>query len=235
MSNARTTATEPVLTLQGIARSFEQGGRRLEVLKNVNLAIIPGELVALLGPSGSGKSTLLHIAGLLDSADGGELHIAGENCSDMKDEQRTRMRRMKVGFVYQFHHLLPEFTAVENVAMPLRIQGLRRRDAEARARALLDALGLQERLTHRPPQLSGGEQQRVAIARAMVNNPATILADEPTGNLDAATAGHVFDMLVRQFKESGIGALIATHNEELAAAMDRTVRLQDGHLVDVHF
>lgn len=223
----------PVLELHDITRSFEQGGRRLDVLQGVNLSINPGELVALLGPSGSGKSTLLHIAGLLDTADGGTLRIAGETCTTMNDEQRTRVRRMKVGFVYQFHHLLPEFTAVENVAMPLRIQGKRRKDAEENARELLTELGLQERLSHRPPQLSGGEQQRVAIARAMAIRPATVLADEPTGNLDSGTAGQVFDMLVRQFKNNGIGALIATHNEELASEMDRIVRLQNGQLLEM--
>ena len=219
------------LTLSGICRSFSQGGVVLRVLKGISLTIAPGEIVALVGPSGAGKSTLLHIAGLLEKADEGEVRIAGQPCGRMSDQARTRIRRAALGFVYQSHHLLPEFSAQENVAMPLMIAGQSRGQSSARAKALLDDLGLAERLTHRPGRLSGGEQQRVAIARALANEPAVLLADEPTGNLDPKTADLVFDEMLSLARRTKLAALVATHNPVLAARMDRNVELRDGLIV----
>ena len=204
----------------------------LHVLKGVDLTIEAGEVVAIVGPSGAGKSTLLHIAGLLERPDGGEVLIAGEACSTLSDQRRTALRRRTIGFVYQFHHLLPEFSALENVVLPQMIDGISRNAAAKRATELLTEVGLAERLNHRPARLSGGEQQRVAIVRAMANRPKVLLADEPTGNLDPATAAGVFDMLARLVKATSLAALVATHNVELARRMDRIVRLKDGVLVE---
>jgi lipoprotein-releasing system ATP-binding protein len=222
----------PVFRLSGIARSFRQGRTTLRVLKEVNLEACAGELVALVGPSGSGKSTLLHIAGLLEKPDQGEVFLNGTACVGLDDERRTAIRRTNMGFVYQYHHLLPEFSAEENVLLPQMIAGTSRHRSRARARELLGSLGLADRLDHRPGQLSGGEQQRVAIARALANRPKIVLADEPTGNLDPATADEVFDLLLQLAREARLAAVIATHNPWLAARMDRTVRLADGHLID---
>lgn len=225
--------SKPVLSLKGLHRDYELGdGRRLSVLKGVNLEVGEGELVGLLGPSGSGKSSLLHAVGLLEDAPNSELIIAGESYAGTDDALRTRARLNKIGFVYQFHHLLPEYTALGNVALPLRLAGKPAREAEARAKELLVSLGLAERLDHLPAQLSGGEQQRVAISRALANSPSLLLADEPTGNLDPATSRQVFEALKAIIKARGVGALIATHNMDLAAHMDRIVRLKDGVLVD---
>ncbi|MDX5359691.1 MAG: ABC transporter ATP-binding protein [Alphaproteobacteria bacterium] len=221
----------PVLSLRGIARGYRSGEARLEVLRGADLDIRAGELVALVGPSGSGKSTLLHIAGLLESPDAGEVRIAGEDATHLSDRERTALRRDRIGFIYQFHHLLPEFTALENAMMPLRLAGKAEEEAEARAISLLTALGLEARLTHRPAELSGGEQQRVAIARAIANRPALLLGDEPTGNLDPKTSDRVFAELVRLAREEGLGALIATHNHALARQMDRAVTLSAGRIV----
>jgi lipoprotein-releasing system ATP-binding protein len=221
----------PVFRLAGIARSFRQGRTTLRVLKEVNLQAFAGELVALVGPSGSGKSTLLHIAGLLEKPDHGEVFLNGAACGGLDDERRTAIRRTNMGFVYQYHHLLPEFSAEENVVLPQMIAGISRHESRARARELLGLLGLADRLDHRPGQLSGGEQQRVAIARALANHPKIVLADEPTGNLDPATADEVFDLLLELAREARLAAVIATHNPSLAARMDRTVRLEDGHLL----
>jgi lipoprotein-releasing system ATP-binding protein len=220
------------LAVAGLTRAFSQGGRTIAVLRGVDLAIRPGEIVALLGPSGSGKSTLLQAVGLLEGGFGGAIRIAGEDAARLDDDGRTRLRREALGFVYQFHHLLPDFTALENVVLPQLVRGSDPAPAEARARALLDRLGLAERLDHRPAQLSGGEQQRVAVARALANRPALVLADEPTGNLDEATAERVFAEFLRLVREEGAAALVATHNERLAARMDRTVRLHDGVVVN---
>jgi len=219
-----------VLRLAGIRRSFHQGGRVIEVLRGVDLSIAAGEVVALVGPSGSGKSTLLHTAGLLEAPDEGQVSISGEEASTLGDGARTRIRREKLGFVYQFHHLLPEFTAVENVVLPQLVAGQGRKAALARARELLARLGLAERLEHFPSALSGGEQQRVAIARALANHPVLLLADEPTGNLDEATADQVFEAFRETARAEGVAALIATHNPDLANRMDRCIQLHDGHL-----
>ena len=224
--------SEPIFRLSGIRRSFLQGRGSLDVLRGVDLAIGEGGIVALVGPSGAGKSTLLHIAGLLERPDAGEVIIDGVVCSGLGDDRRTALRREKIGFVYQYHHLLPEFSALENVTIPQLIAGRSRRSAEERAVALLKMLGLAARLDHRPGQLSGGEQQRVAIARALANGPAVLLADEPTGNLDPHTANEVFAMLLELARGVGLAAIVATHNPGLAAQMDRTVRLEDGVLVD---
>ncbi len=202
------------------------------MLKGATASLYAGETVALLGPSGAGKSTLLHIAGLLERPDGGAVVINGVDCVKLGDSERTSMRRSEIGFVYQFHHLLPEFSALENIALPQLILGLSRAEAEERARQLLDSLGIAERGDHRPAQLSGGEQQRVAIARAVANGPRLLLADEPTGNLDPPTAERVFEQLLGLVRHSGVAALIATHNLELAARMDRILRLKDGLLVE---
>ena len=222
----------PVLRLERLMRSFTQGDRHIDVLKEVVASFYPGETVALLGPSGAGKSTLLQIAGLLEKPDSGAVIIDGVDCSTLSDSERTRMRRMEVGFVYQFHHLLPEFSALENVMLPQLILGRTKSEAETRAKSLLGMLGLKDRWEHRPTELSGGEQQRVAIARAVANQPKVLLADEPTGNLDPNTAERVFEELLRLVNEEGVAAVVATHNLELAARMDRVLRLTDGHLVE---
>jgi lipoprotein-releasing system ATP-binding protein len=219
-----------VLELNGLKRSFRQGGVTIEVLRGVDLSVRPGEIVALLGPSGSGKSTLLQAVGLLEGGFEGSIRIAGEEVAELSDGNRTRVRRDTLGFVYQFHHLLPDFTALENVVIPQLVKGATREEADERARALLASLGLAERVTHRPSKLSGGEQQRVAVARALANRPALVLADEPTGNLDEATADIVFAEFLRLVGEEGSAALVATHNERIAAKMDRVVRLHEGVL-----
>jgi lipoprotein-releasing system ATP-binding protein len=222
--------SEP-LVLEGVVRRFRTGDGTLEVLRGADLALAAGEIVALVAPSGAGKSTLLHIAGLLERADSGEVTVAGRASSTMSERERTEARGRTIGFVYQFHHLLPEFSALENVVMPQMILGRPRRAAEERARALLAQLGLGQRLSHRPARLSGGEQQRVAIARALANEPVVLLADEPTGNLDAATAEVVFAELLSLVRGHGAAALVATHNPELAARMDRRVTLRHGRIV----
>ena len=225
--------SDGALRLEGIVRRFQQGRAVLEVLTGASLAIRRGEIVALVGPSGAGKSTLLHIAGLLEHPDEGEVVIDGESCGNLSDDRRTRLRRHHLGFVYQYHHLLPEFSAIENVILPQMIAGLPKAKAALRAADLLRKMGLAERAAHRPGQLSGGEQQRVAIARALANAPKLLLADEPTGNLDPHTSATVFDELLRNTREAGLAALIATHNPDLAARMDRMVSLRDGRLVEV--
>jgi lipoprotein-releasing system ATP-binding protein len=225
--------SDAVLELRKIARHYREGEARLDILVDINVAIHPGETVALVAPSGAGKSTLLHIAGLLERPDGGEALINGQPTSLMNDGQRTALRRATVGFIYQFHHLLPEFTALENVALPQMINGLERREAETRAAQLLDYLKLGPRASHRPSELSGGEQQRVAIARAVANAPHLLLADEPTGNLDPRTAEHVFATLMTLARQSGLAALIATHNLELAEQMDRRITLRDGRIEEM--
>ena len=220
------------LALDGVARRFKQGAQTLEVLTDVRLAVWPGEMVALVGPSGAGKSTLLHIAGLLEAADDGEVWVSGVPGRKLGEAERTAVRRQHIGFVYQHHHLLAEFSALENVAMPPLIAGRPKADAEARARELLAAVGLSERVSHRPAELSGGEQQRVAIARALANRPQVLLADEPTGNLDHANALAVFEMLKGLVRESRLAALVATHNLELAGRMDRILHLRDGRVAE---
>lgn len=222
-----------VLNLEGVERHFGTGNTALHVLRGANLKINAGEIVALVGPSGSGKSTLLHIAGLLEKPDAGEVSIAGVVCTKLNDDRRTTMRRKHLGFVYQYHHLLPEFSALENIVIPQIIAGLGKTEARERAAQLLEMLGLSNRATHRPAKLSGGEQQRVAIARALANAPSLLLADEPTGNLDPDTANVVFNMLLNLTRKTGLTALIATHNPDLAARMDRIVRVDDGHLREV--
>jgi lipoprotein-releasing system ATP-binding protein len=220
----------PVVRLAGLTRSFEQGGVRIDVLRGVNLEIAPGEIVGLLGPSGSGKSTMLQAVGLLEGGFGGTIEIAGTDASQLSASGRTELRRNHLGFVYQFHHLLPDFTAEENVVLPQLVADVSREEASERARELLTALGLGERLTHRPSQLSGGEQQRVAVARALANKPQLVLADEPTGNLDELTADKVLAQFLELVRGTGSAALIATHNERLALKMDRIVRLHEGVL-----
>jgi lipoprotein-releasing system ATP-binding protein len=224
--------SEPIVALTALKRSFEQGGQRIDVLRGVDLAIMPGEIVALLGPSGSGKSTMLQAVGLLEGGFEGSISLVGERAETLPTDQRTRLRREHLGFVYQFHHLLPDFDARENVVMPQMIRGIPRAEAEARADSLLTSLGLGARLTHRPSQLSGGEQQRVAVARALANRPALVLADEPTGNLDEHTADNVLSQFLELVRGEGSAALVATHNERLAARMDRVVRLRDGMLYE---
>ena len=223
--------SEPVLVLEGVTRGFKQGRGELRVLNGIDLTIREGEIVALVAPSGAGKSTLLHIAGLLEHPGEGDVHIGGVACGKLPDDRRTAIRRKALGFVYQYHHLLPEFSALENIVLPQMIAGTSRREASARGRDLLGRLGLGERASHRPGQLSGGEQQRVAIGRALANKPRVLLADEPTGNLDPHTAEGVFDELVQLARGSGLAALIATHNLDLARRMDRVMRLQDGKIV----
>ncbi len=222
--------SEMVVHLEGLTRSFVQGGVTIEVLRGVNMDIKAGEIVALLGPSGSGKSTMLQAIGLLEGGFGGTIAIAGNDASTLDGDGRTLLRRDHIGFVYQFHHLLPDFTALENVVIPQLIAEISREAAEARATELLGALGLGERLNHKPSQLSGGEQQRVAVARALANRPGLVLADEPTGNLDEATADKVIGEFVKLVRGEGSSALVATHNERLAYSMDRVVRLHDGVL-----
>jgi lipoprotein-releasing system ATP-binding protein len=228
MSEAEGSALE----LSGVTRAFAQGDAKLEVLRGVSLTVRVGEIVALTGPSGSGKSTLLHIAGLLERPSGGEIVLLGTPCAGLPDRERTLIRRRKLGFVYQFHFLLPEFSALENVVLPQMITGRSRAEARSRAHELLAGLGLSEREGHRPARLSGGEQQRVAIARALANEPAILLADEPTGNLDPATSGAAFDALLALVREKRLAALVATHNPELARRMDREVALEEGRLVE---
>jgi lipoprotein-releasing system ATP-binding protein len=225
--------SEAVLELRNIARHYREGLARLDILTDINLTICRGETVALIAPSGSGKSTLLHIAGLLERPDSGETLICGAPTSRMNDGERTRLRRSAIGFIYQFHHLLPEFSALENVALPQMIAGLGGAEARARAMELLDYLKLSARASHRPFELSGGEQQRVAIARAVANAPQLLLADEPTGNLDPRIADHVFETLMTLARNTGLAALIATHNLELAEKMDRRVTLRDGRIEEL--
>jgi len=223
----------PALELKKIKRTFHQAGEALEVIKSADLKLYPGEIVALIGPSGAGKSTLLQTIGLLEHAQGGEILIDGKDCAKLNEEDRTLVRRQKLGFVYQFHHLLPEFSALENVVIPQMINGKTRKEAEVCAQALLESVGLGHRLTHRPARLSGGEQQRVAIVRALANAPAILLADEPTGNLDEKTSGAVFEELIKLVRGQNLAALIATHNNDLARKMDRIVALHNGELVEV--
>ncbi|MEM8751101.1 MAG: ABC transporter ATP-binding protein [Pseudomonadota bacterium] len=221
----------PVLEMRDIRRTYGKGAQALTVLDGAALSINRGELVALVAPSGAGKSTLLHLAGLLEEPDAGSLTIGGVECGSLSDDRRTQMRRTEIGFVYQFHHLLPELDARENITLPMQIAGCRRRDAVERADILLDHLGIGPRATHRPSELSGGEQQRVAIARAVANQPKLLMADEPTGNLDPSTSDLVFKALTDLVRDTGLAALIATHNHDLAAQMDRTVTIADGHIV----
>ena len=227
------TTPAPALWLAGVERRYVQGEQALEILRGADLALWPGQSVALVAPSGVGKSTLLHLAGLLEKPDGGEVYVRDAATSTMSDEARTALRRNHIGFVYQFHHLLPEFSALENIMLPQMIRGLPKAETARRANELLTYLGLGERVHHRPPQLSGGEQQRVAIARAVANAPHILLADEPTGNLDPRTADHVFATLTTLVRASGLAALIATHNMDLAARMDRRVTLREGRVVEV--
>jgi lipoprotein-releasing system ATP-binding protein len=223
----------PLVFLHDVSRQFHQGDSTLDILNTAEFAVWAGQSVALVAPSGAGKSTLLHIAGLLEHPDAGEVFIDGAATSQLSDIQRTRIRRNDIGFVYQFHRLLPEFTALENVMMPQMVRGLRRKDARARAEELLSYLGLKDRLNHRPAELSGGEQQRVAIARAVANAPRILLADEPTGNLDVRTAAHVFSALGQLVQASGLAAVIATHNLDIAAQMDRRVTIREGKVVEL--
>lgn len=222
--------SEPVLSIRGLERTYVTGDRPLTVLRNADLDVHPGEIVGLIGPSGSGKSSLLHAAGLLEHPNAGRIIIEGRDCSDLGDRARTRIRLGAIGFVYQFHHLLPEFSALDNVALPQMIAGRCKAEAQARALELLSGLGLAERAHHQPGQLSGGEQQRVAIARALANSPRLLLADEPTGNLDPHTSAAVFESLYELVRREGVAALVATHNLELARHMDRVLALKDGHL-----
>ncbi len=225
-------AVHPVLQLVELRRTFHQGGREIPVLHGASAELYPGEAVALVGPSGAGKSTLLHIAGLLETPDGGRVIVNGYDCAELGDADRTRMRRGTMGFIYQFHQLLPEFSALENVVIPQMIAGSSKRAAAKRATQLLELMGLGQRLDHRPAQLSGGEQQRTAIARALANAPRLLLADEPTGNLDPETSAHVFHELLEMISHTGVAALIATHNFDLARRMHRVLRLQNGVLVE---
>jgi lipoprotein-releasing system ATP-binding protein len=220
------------LELRGIVRTYHQAGIALEVVRGASLALRAGEIVALVGPSGAGKSTLLHVAGLLERPDGGEVLVAGRECGTMSDGERTAIRRRNLGFVYQFHHLLPEFSALENVMLPQMIAGTGRGEARERARHLLDLVGLASRESHRPARLSGGEQQRVAIVRALANQPRILLGDEPTGNLDQHTAEGVTSSLIDIVRKAGVAALFATHNLDLARRMDRIVALEEGRLVE---
>lgn len=223
----------PVLELGDVVRTYETpDAPPLEVLTGAHMSLQTGELVALVAPSGAGKSTLLHVAGLLEWPNKGDVLIGGRSCGQMSDDERTAVRRNAVGFVYQFHHLLPEFSALENVAIPKMIAGASRRQAREEAMELLDAVGLKERASHRPARLSGGEQQRVAVVRALANHPSLLLADEPTGNLDLKTADSVFDMMIGLARDTGLSALVATHNPDLARRMDRAITIENGQLVD---
>src|SRR5215472_14610349 len=230
---AASSAQAPILFLHGVDRHYRQGNVTLHILKAAEFAVWPGQSVALVAPSGAGKSTLLHIAGLLEHPDAGDVFVDQVATSQLSDAERTRIRRTEIGFVYQFHHLLQEFSALENVVLPQMIRGLSRREAAQRSAELLSYLGLGERLMHRPAELSGGEQQRVAIARAVANAPRILLADEPTGNLDVRTAKHVFATLNQLVRASGLAAIIATHNMDIAAQMDRRVTLRDGLVVEL--
>jgi len=220
-----------ILTLDKVDRFYTQGDRKLVILDQADFTLHRGELVALVAASGTGKSTLLHTAGLLERPNGGQVMLAGRDCGQLSDDQRTAIRRNEIGFVYQFHHLLPEFSALENIMMPQLVKGLARDEAASRAAELLDYMQIGPRAAHRPGELSGGEQQRVAIARAVANAPRVLLADEPTGNLDPKTAGYVFDALTSLVRQSGLAAMIATHNHELAARMDRRVTIEAGKVV----
>ena len=224
---------KPAVSLQAVQRRYRQGDATLDILRGVELALWPGQSVALVAPSGAGKSTLLHIAGLLEHPDSGEVFISGAATAKLSDAERTQIRRNEIGFIYQFHHLLPEFSALENVMLPQMIRGHARAEAQHRASELLAYLGLKSRLTHRPAELSGGEQQRVAIARAVANAPRLLLADEPTGNLDPRTADHVFSTLEQLVRASGLAAIVATHNMELAERMDRRVTIKDGLVLEL--
>jgi lipoprotein-releasing system ATP-binding protein len=228
-----TTPISPILQLEGVTRSFRQGEKEIVVLTGVDAVLWPGQAVALVGPSGAGKSTLLHITGLLESPTSGRVIINGRDCATLSEADRTRLRRKEIGFVYQFHQLLPEFSALENVVIPQLILGKSRKAAETYARSLLAGVGLAERAEHRPAELSGGEQQRTAICRGLANNPRLLLADEPTGNLDPHTSEHVFRQLVDVIRGQGVAALIATHNLELASRMDRVLQVQEGQLVEI--
>ena len=225
--------SEASLGLDGVTRTFLQAGNELNVLRGASAEISAGETVALVAPSGAGKSTLLHIAGLLERPTSGEVRIGGKACSTLADDRRTALRRTEIGFVYQFHHLLPEFSAAENIIIPQMLAGEPKYRAKTRASELLDLVGLADRASHRPAKLSGGEQQRVAIARALANLPKVLIADEPTGNLDQETADRVFDLLLQLTRDTGIAALVATHNPDLAARMDRTLTLKNGLLESV--
>lgn len=231
MSNPDPFEQDVLLRINGLEKTFVQGGRKLTIFKNLDMKIEAGEIVALVGQSGAGKSTLLQIAGLLDKPTAGNVRINGKSIGKLSDCERTALRRDQIGFVYQFHHLLPEFTALENVAMPQIIAGVNKAEAKEKAAGLLIELGLKDRLSHRPAKLSGGEQQRIAIARALVNDPKLLFADEPTGNLDPKIADEVFELLVDQVREREIGALVATHNMQLADQMDRVLELKAGKLV----
>jgi lipoprotein-releasing system ATP-binding protein len=224
--------SEPALELAGVVRTFRQAGEALEILRGASLRLAKGEIAALVGPSGAGKSTLLHVAGLLERPDGGEVRLDGRDCGRMSDGERTEVRRGKLGFVYQFHHLLPEFSALENVVVPQMIAGVPRRVARERASELLGMVGLGPRANHRPARLSGGEQQRVAIVRALANRPSVLLGDEPTGNLDQHTAEDVMGALIALVRKTGLAALIATHNLEIARRLDRILALEDGRVVE---
>ena len=226
--------SEPVLQMSGINRTYGEGKHALTILDGAEFSIQRGELVALVAPSGAGKSTLLHLAGLLERPNAGSLSIGGVECSKLNDDKRTRMRRLDIGFVYQFHHLLPELDARQNVALPQLIAGSSKEQANASADTLLEHLGIAKRANHRPSELSGGEQQRVAIARAVVNQPKVLLADEPTGNLDPSTSDLVFDALTDLVRSTGLAALIATHNHALAAQMDRTVTIENGKIIPLN-
>ena len=231
MNDVGLAADKPVLKLDDVTRTFREGGNQLDVLNGVRVSVKAGEIVALIGPSGSGKTTLLQVAGLLDRPDKGDVWIGGAACGKMTDRERTQIRRERIGFVYQFHHLLPDFSALENVVLPQRIAGRGISQSTSHAKDLLGRLGLGERLNHRPGKLSGGERQRVAIARAVANSPDILLGDEPTGNLDQRTANNVFQALLDLVREHNVSALIATHNAELAQRMDRTLVMQDGKLL----
>jgi len=220
----------PAIIMNDVTRIYKQGTETLNILKGIDLCVKPGEVIGLIGSSGTGKSTLLHIAGLLEFQNSGEIYIAGESCTGMNDDARTKIRREKIGFVYQFHHLLPEFTALENIIIPQIISGLRYKQASERAKELLEWLNLSDRQAHRPARLSGGEKQRIAIARAVASKPSLLLADEPTGNLDPETATIVFNIMLQLAKNSGLAAIIATHNVNLVSKMDRVVKLKDGKL-----
>jgi len=227
------TTFSPILQLEGVTRSFRQGEREIVVLKGVDAVLWPGQAVALVGPSGAGKSTLLHITGLLESPTSGRIFLNGRDCATLSEADRTRLRRKEIGFVYQFHQLLPEFSALENVVLPQLILGRSRKAADERARQLLGGLGLADRADHRPAELSGGEQQRAAICRGLANSPKLLLADEPTGNLDPHTSEYVFRELVDLIRHQGVAALIATHNMELARRMDRVLQVHEGRLVEL--
>lgn len=226
-------AAEIIMRLQRVGRAYKEADRELVILKDADFTLRRGEMVALVAPSGAGKSTLLHTAGLLERPDEGEVFLDGRSCSKLSDDERTAVRRNDIGFVYQFHHLLPEFSALENVMMPQMIRGLSKKEAAERAQQLLEYMKIGKRASHRPSELSGGEQQRVAIARAVANAPLVLLADEPTGNLDPTTSSYVFGALEALVRQSGLAALIATHNHELAGRMDRRVTLKDGKVVDL--